>query len=258
MIRQGAMEKQSPLKHQPLRLPGQSVQEEIDRLADDQLLFWALLPAVGIVFAIWEWLRWYFQWPLNPLGFTLAAILLVAFSALRLLPLRRRVRALKLGRDGERIVAENLNRLRSSGAIVFHDLRGNDFNVDHLIVAHQGIFAIETKTYSKRKGGQVTFDGKRLEVDGVRLDRDPIEQARAAARWAASKILESSGKRFSVKPVVVFPGWFVNPVKEHGGSDVWVLNPESLPAFVLNSPDALSEDDLRLVVLNLARTARPT
>lgn len=252
----GLHSKRTPLKQHPLRLPGQSVQDEIDRLADEKLLFYVLLAFLATGMAIWEWWRSYVQAPYAPVLMTVFAVGAVAFSAFRIAAIRKRLIALRLGRDGERVVAETLDKLRSAGAVVFNDLQGGHFNVDHVVVSRHGLFAVETKTYSKRSGARITFDGKTLIVDGVRLDRDPIEQARANARWIASKIRDTTGKDLRVKPVVVFPGWFVNPVREQGGSDVWVLNPEALPSFVLQEPRSVSEQDFSLAVVTFASMAR--
>ena len=54
-----------------------------------------------------------------------------------------------MARDGERDVAEYLNDLRKLDCYVLHDLPGKDFNIDHIIVSKQGVFAVETKTFSK-------------------------------------------------------------------------------------------------------------
>jgi hypothetical protein len=60
--------------------------------------------------------------------------------------LRKRIKELRLGRDGEKIVAEQLECLRESGAQVFHDVPGDGFNLDHVVISNHGIYAIETKT----------------------------------------------------------------------------------------------------------------
>ena len=52
---------------------------------------------------------------------------------------------LKLGRDAELAVASELIELQSHGYQVFHDIQADGFNIDHLVVGPNGIFAIETK-----------------------------------------------------------------------------------------------------------------
>jgi len=42
------------------------------------------------------------------------------------------------------------SELMLDGFRVFHDIKAKDFNIDHAIVGLSGVFAIETKTRSKR------------------------------------------------------------------------------------------------------------
>src|SRR3990172_5682950 len=86
-----------------------------------------------------------------------------------------------LQRDGEKIVGRSLEELRAGGAIDLHDIVAKDFNVDHLVISYQGIFVIETKTFSKLKGrdARVVFDGEKLLVDGWPPRKDPIKQVQA-------------------------------------------------------------------------------
>ena len=39
------------------------------------------------------------------------------------------------------------------GAYVFHDVPADNFNIDHVVVSGQGIFAVETKGFTKPKRG---------------------------------------------------------------------------------------------------------
>jgi hypothetical protein len=83
-----------------------------------------------------------------------------------------------------------------------------------------------------------------------------VKQARAQAKWLQDLILETSGKRVPVRPVVVFPGWFVVPTAEAKSSEVWVLNPKALPAFIEHSDTQLAEADVHLVASHLTRYVR--
>jgi hypothetical protein len=65
-----------------------------------------------------------------------------------------------------------------------------------------------------------------LLANGRPLDRDPVVQAKAAARWLYNCLADSRFKRF-VQPVVVVPSWFVErfDMKSLG---VWMLEPKAL------------------------------
>src|SRR3989304_1068767 len=168
----------SPLKDPPLRNPGQSLDEELQQLYSEKFLPYFLFPGLFIVYAIGEWWRWYLPSPPIPRVVTVIALVSVIYSVYQIRKLRPKIHALKLGRDGEKIVGQSLEELRTGGAIVLHDIMAKDFNVDHVVISYQGIFVIETKTYSKPKGrdARVVFDGEKLLVDGWPPSRDPIKQ----------------------------------------------------------------------------------
>lgn len=153
-------------------------------------------------------------------------------------------------------MAEVLESLRAKGAVVFHDVPGEGFNVDHIVLTKNGVYAIETKTLSKRSRASVTFNHGTVLVDGHPLDRDPLLQAKAAANWVRATLAGSTGKTFPVRPVVLFPGRFVQPMKSPGAPEVWVLNPRALPTFIENDPLPLSDSDLSLAAYHMDRYIR--
>jgi hypothetical protein len=169
--------------------------------------------------------------------------------------IRGRVRHLRLGRDGERVVGQFLERLRDGGGQVFHDIPGQAFNLDHVVISQHGVYAIETKTLSKPwSKAVVTVEGDSLRVAGRAPDRDPIQQVTRAARWLEYLLEQSTGKRFAVRGVVVFPGWFVEQRSERGS--VWVLEPKALPAFIEQEQLSVSPADVALAAFHLSRYVR--
>src|SRR5258706_15732208 len=113
-------EKRSPLKDRPLRLPGQSVQDEINRLVDNDVIKYFMFATVFVVLAVIEWERTLQKTPPNPWVVTLIAAVVTAYCAFRIYRTFVKLRHLKLGRDGERIVAEQLDILKREGAVIFH------------------------------------------------------------------------------------------------------------------------------------------
>ena len=65
----------SPLKDRPLRMAGQSLDEEIHNILDDQVLSYLAVPIFLIGFTIYNWLVWYqlIRLP-NPILFSVVAI----------------------------------------------------------------------------------------------------------------------------------------------------------------------------------------
>jgi hypothetical protein len=65
---------------------------------------------------------------------------------------------------------------------------------------------------------------------------------------------ESTGSKYKIRPVILFPGWFVEPMKR--GQDVWILNPKALPTFVANEPVTLKDAEVHLITFHLSRYIR--
>jgi nuclease-like protein len=249
------MSSQSPLKIKPLRLPGQGVDDEIVHLRENALTDHLFATGCVLLLAFMEWFGYLTHSGRHPWAFTVLAVVTLAYVAPRIWRLKKKLKELKLGRDGEKIVGEQLECMREQGAQVFHDVPGEGFNLDHVVISTHGIYAIETKTRSKPSAkARVVVAGDSLTVAGYAPDRNPIEQVTAAARWLERRLRESTGKRFFVRGVVVFPGWFVEQRGQRG--DVWVLEPKALPAFIENAPAMIAPSDVSLASDHLSRYVR--
>lgn len=112
----------SPIKARPLRLPGQSLQAEIETLISEGVIPYFVAAALLVFVAALEWIGTLRHVPRQPWLYTLMAAVAATAFAWRLVRIRKRVRLLKLGRDGELVVGQFLEGLRVSGARVFHEL----------------------------------------------------------------------------------------------------------------------------------------
>lgn len=251
-------QKKSPLTAKPLRNPGQSIDEEIDKLLNDEMLMYLVLGFGFVFLAIFEWWRYLRQLPYTPVIYTVMAILVSSFSVYKIVKGMKRLKLLKLGRDGERAVGQYLELLREEGCKIFHDLVGDNFNVDHVVISKKGIFTIETKTYSKPAKGQavIRYDGNNLTINGYSPHKDLLVQARAEATWLKHLLKDSTGKEFQVRPVIVFPGWYVENDLAGFNPDVWVISPKSLSSFLPKSGIELSQEDVQLCAYHISRFIR--
>ena len=183
--------RRSPFKRKPLRLPGQSVQREMDRLLEDRMLPILLFATLMGFMAVYDWAVVLLHYTPHPYFSTTLAIVGASYATYEYFDFKRTVERLRLGRDGERIVGQFLEDLRADGARVFHDLVGDGLNIDHVVVSPHGIFVLETKSYSKPGRGDAVlkFDGERLLVHGVEFTRHPVRQVQA---WPAGSQTNSS------------------------------------------------------------------
>ena len=244
--------KKSPLKANPLRNPGQSLDEEINKLWDEKGTIYILYIIGFTVFAIGDWFRWITQKPINPTISTIVALISLVYCSYKLIGIRKKSNQLKLARDGEKIVGQHLDNLREIGARILHDIKGDNFNVDHIILSERGIFVVDTKTYQKPIKGEAkvrVYDGE-VYVNNYKVERNPIKQSHALTKWVQDLLEETTGKKFPVQGVVVFPGWFVE--KTNDNEDIWVLNPKALGSFIHNSKHKIQIEDIQLAYYHLS------
>jgi hypothetical protein len=247
----------SPIKDKPLRLPGQSLEEERAKLFEDKVMPALLAASMAIILAVMESIRYFTKSQPSPILFSFIAVFALGYLIWMIVKLLPRSRAIKQGIDGEKAVGQYLERLRLKGYQVFHDLIGTGFNVDHVLIGPAGVFTIETKTWSKPARGyaSIKFDGEKLMVAGREPERNPVVQARAQASWLKSLLAESTGRQFDVFPVVVFPGWFIEQT-EGSLRNIWVLEPKALPKFLENAPQCLAPEEVKLASFHLSRFIR--
>ena len=250
--------KKSPLKAKPLRNPGQSIDEYIQSTIMEQVNTYIIVISIPILLAALEWYRLFTSMQPSPWLLSICAILIVPYPLYRLIQLRTKLVRHRQARDGEMVIGQYLEKLRKKGYSIFHDIVGEDFNLDHVIVSENGIFIIETKTYSKPRDGkaEIWFDGDSIRIDKGIDASNLLKQARAQQDWLKNIIKESTGKDFDVKPVIVFPGWYVHSTKTAFNNNLWVLNPKALPKFIENTPKTVSLEDHKLVAFHLSRFIR--
>jgi hypothetical protein len=216
-----------------------------------------MMTLIMVMWAGLEWLRYFLPTQPNPWINTTIAVLAGTYSLWQFRKFWPQIKAMKLAEEGEKAVGQFLEGLRGFGYQVFHDVVGPSFNVDHVIIGPGGVFTVETKTWKKpRKGSpKVVFDGERLTAGGFPPERNPVVQAKAQADWLGSILEQSTGRKFKARPVILFPGWWVEATK---GSqrDLWVLEPKALPAFLEHQEDRLSPEDVKLAAFHLSRYIR--
>lgn len=238
----------SPLdRAAPLRVAGQSITEELDGFLYDHVLTPFFIALFMVIFACMEWFRYFQDLKPNPIAYSGVAVLAILYATIKIWRSRKHVRRMKLGRDGERAVAQYLEWFRSANYFVFHDIPNGDANVDHVLVGPAGVFTIETKTLSKPQRGpcKISVVSSVVHANGKTLDRDPIVQAKAQAGWLKSFLAESQ-MVVHVQPVVVFPGWFIEPF-DMKAAGAWVLEPKALSKFVENEPVRLPREQVQAI-----------
>lgn len=212
-----------PLEFKLLRAPGESLRQRMNRFDEDGFfkIGAAALVPLAAALATMGLLIWLTPKISMTRGLFITAAVFIPFligAAYWSIRQMDRYRNDGLGYLGERAVGEELLPLLASGYRVYHDVpaeaRGKKFNIDHVAVGPNGIFAIETKT--RRKGrARAGFEDHKVAYDGTKLiwpwaeDSFGLEQAETRARWLTEWINGRTGLQISARPVLVLPGWYV-------------------------------------------------
>jgi hypothetical protein len=245
------MKRVSPLRARPLPQAGQSLDGRLDNLVADGFLPWLLAVAFLVLLAVLSWIYYLRGAPPSPWVFTAIAVAAVPFVSFRLRKLIKRARRIRLGRDGERMVAETLQELSQDGWRVFHDVPAHGFNIDHVAIGPGGILAIETKTFGKLPNGksEIAVTEAGISIEGSAPSLSIISQATQQADWLGNELRRRSGKRFCVRPVVIFPGWFVRDFRSK--KDPWVLERKAILGWIAREPKRLDSEQIRSISQSL-------
>ncbi len=254
-------DRRNPLTRDLLRSPGHSLRQRREDLSFDLLTY----VSVGSAMPLLMFAMYLAQAPHSDASFSAWLALVIAAAALMVCAVQvvraiGRLRNISLGLDAEAAVGQELNCLMLDGFRVFHDVRGEGpFNVDHVVVGPQGVFAVETKGRAKpvrTEGGdahRVEYDGSKLRFPGW-TESVPLEQARRNAEWLAKWLSSAVGSEVPVRPVLMLPGWYIERTKPPG---IAVLNGVNCRAFFTKARgSAMSEQLVAQVVHQLDARCR--
>jgi hypothetical protein len=252
-----------PFTQQLERFPGQTLLARLDALMEEITIQAAtLLVLPTVLYAIYISHLYFAVRPVTWVGVLGLVGISGGFAAFSLAQLHRLLgerRDLRLGYLGEAAVGHALNGLMRAGFHVFHDFPAEDFNIDHVVVGANGVFAVETKVHPKpprddgRRQAVVEYDGRALRFpDGY--DSDMTVQAQTRAQWLSTWLSAAVGEPLAARAVLALPGWFVKRTTPEG---LPVVNPGQFESLFRHIPPrALSPEQITRIVHQLEQKCR--
>lgn len=241
--------RQTPLTRDLLHGPGHSLRARIDHVTFDVVAYFSLLPSLPLLFYAMYLHRRAGGVSRAAVEFALALTLAVAIAWLvyKLMHTLMRLRRLRLGLDAELATGQELDQLMREGYRVFHDVPGSGFNIDHVVIGRNGVFAVETKARTKpiqsndKAEWRMEYDGKTLIFPHGR-ETAPLAQAERQAKWLREWLSSAVGEPIPVMPVVALPGWWINRTQPGG---VPVFNAANPVAFLRQIGNVTLNDKLQ-------------
>lgn len=207
--------RRTPLTVQLLRSPGESLSKQIEDLSEDLNAYFAFFTLIPLLcFSSYLSMRYLGNQKVGWLATLIPCAAVMVFFSFKFYALMKKRNSLRLGLDCERAVGQELNQLMLDGYRVYHDFPAENFNIDHVVIGTNGVFAVETKGRAKPVKGEVkiTYDGQGLQFP-THYEREPFEQAKRQADWFTKWLTSAVGAEVAVKPVLVFPGWYIERKK---------------------------------------------
>ena len=255
--------RRSPLTAKLLRGPGETLRRELDAVLEKVNGYIAMLFCFPLLVLSLHLAQSHFggmpesatRWLINGI----AMVVFVGLILRKMLRLSKLRSNLQHGLEAEIAMGQELDQLMRAGAVVYHDFPAEGFNIDHILLASNGVFAVETKGRLKpdRGGGKddakVNFNGNILSFPGW-TESKMLDQAQRQAAWLAKWISSAVGEPVAVRGVVALPGWWVDRT---GRGDVLVISGREASALLkVRREGALSEQLMQRIEHQLAARCR--
>lgn len=172
----------------------------------------------------------------------LLALMLLVSRIARAMP---RLRILKEERTQGSEFSIALDKAAEGSGVVYHQVRGIGFEVDHVLVTPAGIFAISVEVIHQPDGHEASamFDGEFLHIKGAYALREPVARCKIVGRCLADVIKEWAGFAFKVRPVLIIPGWTIHRPRPPG-TESWACKPSEFLSYIARQPTVLEPAEL--------------
>ncbi|MDF3128231.1 nuclease-related domain-containing protein [Kiritimatiellaeota bacterium B1221] len=182
----------------------------------------------------------------------------------KLFILKKRLRNLRKGEIGERLVEEQLDEIRKSGFDVFHDFilkdeRGTE-NIDHIIVGPSGVFTLETKNWTGKgvpQDDRIVFDGEQLKIGTWVQDKKILKQPLRQAAKLQTILQPLVQEKLWVVPMLCFWDRYVQ-LTRFNPNGLQVVNQNGVGSFILSREQKYSQETVRKISAKLKELNRAT
>jgi len=246
-----------------LRRAGQYQDEKIEDLLNSKAMALVYMTVAFVIFIIYEWLLWFFPSQRKPLPLTIGCFIVIAFVIRELFKIRRQISKHVLGSLGEKVVADELEKIKRNGFMVIHDFQHEYLgNIDHIVIGRKGVFVLETKYRTpKSKEDRIFYDGENVYTLNSSNSRNlitndngktPCGQSAHAAAELQKMLVIDFPKVKRVQPIVVFPFWEIKIEEYEKRPNVRVTNEKEIAKQLIGLDNYFSDAEVSTIYEFLA------
>ena len=207
------------------------------------LLVFLVMYGTAFVFGAPRLFEGYPDWQLYILLSALVAAALFALSRLAWTLLTWR--QVQFMRDANIAIGHQLQRIAAGHGRAYHDVPTTAGVVDHVLIGHDGVYAINVVARRSMKKGDVRLQGHALAFSSSKHEHSIVDIAASVARLQKELSLRA-GNDIRVRSVIAVPGWHI---PEQFGSEHLLVNERTLPMITgwKDQADYLMNEDVSAV-----------
>lgn len=207
------------------------------------LLVFLVMYGVAFIFRAPRLFEGYPDWQLYILlSALIAAGLFALYRLTRTLLTWRQVQFL---RDANVAVGHRLQRIAAGHGRAYHDVPTTAGVVDHVLIGHDGVYAINVVARRRMKKGDARLRENRLVFSNSNQEHSIVNIGASVARLQKEMSMHA-GSEIRVRSVIAVPGW---NIPEQSGSDHLLVNERTLPMITgwKDPADYLMNEDVTAI-----------
>lgn len=156
------MNQSNPENKSYLRRAGEYQDEKINDLLFEGVMLYFTIILAYLAIIIFVWITHFFPLAGNPVYVTIISFLPILYSVMKMIKIIKQIKKHRLGSLGEKVVADELEKIKRKGYMVIHDFQHKRLgNIDHIVIGPRGVFVLETKFKSNpEKQNRIFLTGK--------------------------------------------------------------------------------------------------
>lgn len=230
-----------------MREAAQRFRDEAERLSRKYACYLSAILISSIMFSaalglgLTGFYEGYPTWQLGLVGSLLASF--AVFVLYKVATTLRRLASARFQRDASIAIGHQLLRLSATQGSVFHDVQVGKRIVDHVLIGHNGAYAVHVVAKRNRSGRAARLSGEHLKLGDEVI---ALERFTNNVHGLSSSFSKLASHKIRVRSVIAVPGWDVDSQQ---GNKHLLVNERILPILTgwKSQSDYLMNEDVSAI-----------